>query len=369
MSEDAIRYYQRAKEYCSTSSSASGGNSMSRFNMNSNSMGMDIMGMDGSSGGGGSSGSNPASNIILSLAECGLETQESRYNKMVLNLYELKDSNPNDSIYNSKLQCARGIAYLNQGQYYLAALSFLSIKQIHFTTQFKSVLSAEDLALYGGLLGLITLNRSQIESMLEIEAWRERLELYPSLQDGIRCYMKAEYGKSLHLIHSIRNEMEMDMFLYPHIDKLWTMMREKCIVQYFQPYSSVSLVTMKESFGFDNVDEVEDIVSSLIESKRIVGAKIDGVNRTLTNMTVKGLEQRRRKIMMRRVGLMGDKLIDEVEGMILRMSCIENDIVVTHDKKSNRRNNRGGGGGGGRGGGMTYDRVIYSSDEDCDIDL
>lgn len=372
MSEDAIRYYQRAKEYCSNSSGGSGGvGSMNRSNINSSAMGMG-MGMGGTSSSTSNStisnSSNPASNIILSLAECGLETHDPKHDKMVVNLYELKDSNPNDSIYNSKLQCARGIAYLNQGRYYLAALTFLSIKQIKFTTQFRSVLSAEDVALYGGLLGLITLNRSQIESMLEIEAWRERLELYPSLQEGIRCYMKAEYGKSLHLIQSIRDVMELDIFLYPHVDTLWTMMREKCIVQYFQPYSSVSLITMKESFGFENVDEVEDIVSSLIESKRIVGAKIDGVNRTLTNMTAKGLEQRRRKMMMRRVGMMGDKLIDEVEGMILRMSCIENDIVVTDENKSNRRN-RGGGRGSGGSGGMSYDRVIYSSDEDCDIGI
>lgn len=348
MSEDAIRFYQRAKEYCS----------------NGNRTGGSVSGTSASAST-SISGSNPASDIILSLAECGLETQDKNYDKMVVNLYELKDSNPNDVIYNSKLKCARGIAHLNQGEYYLAALTFLSIKHVKFTNQFHSVLSAEDIALYGGLLGLITLDRSKIESMIQIEAWRERLELHPSLLEGIQCYMKAEYGKCLQLMQSIRDAMELDMFLYPHVDTLWNMMREKCIVQYFQPYSSVSLVNMKESFGFDDVDEVEDIVASLIESKRIVGARIDGVNRTLTTMSAKGLEQRKRKMMMRKVGMMGDRLIDEVEGMILRMSCIENDVVVVDESKSNRRNRSGR---GGMSIGTPYDRA-YSSDEDFDFDV
>jgi COP9 signalosome complex subunit 1 len=155
----------------------------------------------------------------------------------------------------------------------------------------------------------------------------------------------------------------MDIFLNPHVETLWKMMREKCIVQYFQPYLSVSLITMKESFGFDDVDEVEDVIASLIESKRIVGARIDGVNRTLTSMSVKGLERRKRKMMMSKIGMMGDKLIGEVEGMILRMSCLENNIIVTDDSKSNNRRGRGH----GRGGPMSnvpYDRVVYSSDDE-----
>jgi len=130
----------------------------------------------------------------------------------------------------------------------------------------------------------------------------------------------------------------MDLFLHSHADKLLMLMREKCIIQFFQPYSSLSLIKMKDLFGFDTVDDVEDLVASLIESKRIVGAKIDGVNKTLTRMSVHGLEQRRRKIMMRKVGLMGDRLIDEVEGMILRMSCLENEIVVVGDDDNTKNN-------------------------------
>ena len=140
-------------------------------------------------------------------------------------------------------------------------------------------------------------------------------------------------------------------------------MREKCIIQYFQPYSSVSLLSMKDTFQFSTVDDVEDVVASLIESKRIVGAKIDGVNRTVTSMSVKGLKEKKRDRMMNKVGKMGDKLIYEVEGMILRMSCIENDIVVMDRSKGGGGVRRGGlnhgVGGGGRSSG-----IMNSSDEE-----
>lgn len=342
MSSEALRYFQRAKEYCvgsmTTASNIGSNSSSSRNTMTFH---------------------HQTNDIVLSIIECALDASSSTNNKMIVNLcaeqmnYQQNDSktttannsqgapsnSDNDNHhYNSKLKCARGIVYLNEGRYNLAATTFLSIKHVSFVNQFNSILSAEDIALYGGLLGLITLDRNKIESMIEIEAWRERLELHPRLNEAIKCYMKAEYGQCLQLLQSMKHVMAMDLFLQSHADKLLMLMREKCIIQFFQPYSSLSLIKMKDLFGFDTVDDVEDLVASLIESKRIVGAKIDGVNKTLTRMSVHGLEQRRRKIMMRKVGLMGDRLIDEVEGMILRMSCLENEIVVVGDDDNTKNN-------------------------------
>ena len=336
-SETAIRYYQRAKEYCFSQSGGSG-----------------IGGGDGAS----ISATNPTNEILLSLVECCLEAQKGYYDEMVVTLIDGTSESSSDYIFNNKLKCARGIAYLNKNDYYHAATSFLSIAQIDFNNQYNSVLCAEDIALYGGILGLIVLDRNKIEALLDVEAWRERLELVPNLQDAIKCYMKADYGGCLRLMDPIKDLLIQDLFLNQHVDSLWKMMREKCILQYFQPYSSVSLITMKDSFGFANVDEVEDIVSSLIESKRLVGAKIDGVNRTLTRITAKGFERMRRQMMMKRVNVMGDRLINEVEDAVLRMSCVENNIVVLDDTK--RR-------GIGRDtvGGMMYEGIGgYSSDDE-----
>ena len=66
--------------------------------------------------------------------------------------------------------------------------------------QFNTVLSAEDLALYGGLLGLITLDRAAIERTTDVEVWRERIDVIPQLREAIRLYMKADYGGCLKLI-------------------------------------------------------------------------------------------------------------------------------------------------------------------------
>ncbi len=336
-SEEAITYFLRAKDHCSTTAtttSTTGSSSSSTAVPNS-----------------------PINEIILSMGECGLEAQKGHYDEMVVHL----STTSMDPIYTSKLKCLRGIAYLNKGEYFLAAKTFLSIVHVAFTNQYNSVLCAEDLAIYGGILGLISLDRSKIDTLLEVEAWRERLEMVPHLQDAIKCYMKADYGGCLQRMEPMKEYLIRDLFMSPHVDTLWTMMREKCILQYSQPYSTVSLIAMKDSFRFENVDEVEDVVASLIESKRLVGAKIDGVNRTLTRISAKGYEQKRRQMMMKKVGVMGDRLINEVEDMMLRISCVENDIVVRDESKGIRR-----GRSSGRNvmGAMYFESVGDSSDED-----
>jgi len=299
------------------------------------------------------------SDVTLSLAILCLEDQSY---SMVQNFREINDKNPNDWVYDSKLKCARALGYLGQGKFHDAAVSLLGVKHVDFTQQLNSVLSAEDIALYGGLLGMIMLDREDIEKMVQIEAWRERLELVPFLRDAIRCYMRAEYGECLRLVDNLKGWIMLDLFLSPHVDTLWKMMRDKCIVQYFQPYMSLSLTTMKDEFGFDSVDELEDAVALLIESNRIIGARIDGVNRTLTGMSAPGLVQKKRNMLMKKIAFTGDKLIDEVEGMILRMSCLENNIIV-QDKSSSYKSGRRGYTGG------RFDANISSDEEDHDVHM
>lgn len=241
--------------------------------------------------------------------------------------------------FGSHLQCALGLAYLAEGQFSDAAVAFGRVRVVDTTptNQLSAMLSLEDLALYGGLLGLATMDRETMSKSLDVESCRERLELIPPLRDAIRHYVRAEYGACLNLLEELRGGWGLDMYLARHADGLWRMVRDKCIIQYFAPYTSVSLETMMESFGFfDSLEEVEEVVANLIERKKIVGARIHGVNKTLSSMSVRGLERRERRAMMRKVGRMGDVLLREVEGTVLRLACLENNICVTEGKKGKK---------------------------------
>lgn len=92
-----------------------------------------------------------------------------------------------------------------------------------------------------------------------------------------------------------------------------------------------------ESFAFKSVDEAEDVVADLIEKKEIEGARIDGVKNNLNGLSTEHLERRRRRIMMRRLGRTGDGLLDEVEGMLLRMACVQKGVIVGKNGDRSRK--------------------------------
>ena len=240
-------------------------------------------------------------------------------------------------IFLSKLNAARGVAYLAEGLMKEAANSFLAVTG-ELRNDFDKVLSKEDIALYGGLAALIALDRREMGNYFSVDkngsggksgnSFRERLDIYPELRDAIQAYIRADYGKCLKLVDTLRKGWERDMYLAPQADSLWRRVRGKCLVQYFEPYSSVSLHAVMDSFAFKSVDEAEDVVADLLERKEIVGAKVDGVNRTLNASSADVLERRKRRIVVRKLGRMGDGLLDEVEDMILRMACIENGVIV-----------------------------------------
>ncbi len=80
------------------------------------------------------------------------------------------------SLFHHKLKAAQGIAYLCENKYKLAAATFTSIS-LELTNQFSSVISAEDIALYGALLGWATLDREMVCAVVMEGVFKPRLEV------------------------------------------------------------------------------------------------------------------------------------------------------------------------------------------------
>lgn len=242
------------------------------------------------------------------------------------------------AVFLSKMRIASGLSLIHEGSYRIAANKFLLIDK-DLTNQFNAVISAEDIAVYGGLLGLATLSRTEITQQIESSVFRERLELVPPLRDAIRHFVLAEYGECLKLLHTMKNEWNLDIYLARHVNELWNMIRNKCIIQYLSPYASVSLQKMMEVFGcFDSLEEVECIVANLIKNKKIVGAKIDSVDKKLLCSGVGSLERKQRRLIMRKVGRVSCTLLSDLEGTMIRLSCLENGLLVKdqHDRRRAR---------------------------------
>lgn len=251
-----------------------------------------------------------------------------------------------DPLFHQKLRAGQALAHLAEGRYLEAAKTLTSISP-ELTNQFHSVISAEDLAMYGALLGLATLDRGTLHSLVIDGVFKGRLELVPAMREALRHYSRAEYGQCLSLLqNSIRRDLLLDLHLHAHVPILLDMIRDRCIVQYFQPYSSVSLEKMGVVFGC-NAKEMESVVAKLISNGGVDGmplgdgARINALDKTLSVEGPRSVERKARRRARVKAAMMGVQFTRDAEGMILRVACMEHGIAIQSEKRSGWRN-RGG---------------------------
>ena len=93
-----------------------------------------------------------------------------------------------DTLFHQKLRAGQALAHLAEGRYHESAKMFTSISP-ELTNQFNSVISAEDLAMYGALLGLASFDRNMLHSLVIDGVFKARLEVryfYESLRMDVR---------------------------------------------------------------------------------------------------------------------------------------------------------------------------------------
>ena len=71
------------------------------------------------------------------------------------------------------------------------------------------------------------------------------------------------YGQCLKLLQEMKDNLMLDMYLAPHINTLFSMIRNRGLIQYFSPYSSADLHKMANSFN-TTVTELENELMKLI---------------------------------------------------------------------------------------------------------
>jgi len=81
-----------------------------------------------------------------------------------------------DPLFHQKLRAAQALAHLAEGRYSESARGFASVSP-ELTNQFCTVISAEDLAMYGSLLGLATMDRGMLHELVIDGVFKGRLEV------------------------------------------------------------------------------------------------------------------------------------------------------------------------------------------------
>ena len=150
----------------------------------------------------------------------------------------------------------------------------------------RAVLSANDCAVYGALTALATFDRSSIQSQLldSSATFRQFLELEPHLRRAMTSFVSSKYTQCLRTLEQYRADWLCDVYLQRHVENIFTFIRRKCIVEYFKPFSAVTIESMAEAFGSGTgPKDVETMTDELVMmiSSRELDARIDAVGKRL----------------------------------------------------------------------------------------
>lgn len=178
----------------------------------------------------------------------------------------------------TRLKCAGGLADLMTRKYKAAAKQFLEASLDH--CECPDLMSPNSVAIYGGLTALATFDRTELlKQVISSSQFKLFLELEPQLREVLQCFYDSRYGQCLKLLENMKDNLLLDLYLAPHIQTLFSMIRNRGLVQYFSPYISADLPKMAHSFN-TTIPNLENELMKLILDGSIQ-ARIDSHNRVL----------------------------------------------------------------------------------------
>ncbi|KZT26058.1 G protein pathway suppressor 1 [Neolentinus lepideus HHB14362 ss-1] len=229
--------------------------------------------------------------------------------------------------YQTKLDFAMALSQLGQGLYDKAAHSFLKLgPSAKFDDWAGKLVAPGDIAICGTLCALASMSRSAIKSrVLENETFGVYIEHEPYVRDIVEAYMSNRFKVVLELLERFSTRHYLDIYLSSHVHDLTNLIRNRAIVLYFQPFSTIKLDRMSTVFGW-SVDEVERQVVSLIQSGEIQG-RVDSQNKIL-----KAKQMDSRAQLFAKALKAGSEMQSANRKLLLRMRLQQADLVVKPPK-------------------------------------
>ena len=180
-----------------------------------------------------------------------------------------------DEALKPKIDVTIGLSYLYSSNYLDATRAFLRVPS---TISWPEVISPNDVAIYGGLCALASMDRQTLKSeVLENTEFRNALELEPNVKRAIAAFYGAKYNTCLGILEGYKNDYLLDWHLQRHVDDIYERIRRKSVVQYFVPFSTVTLGAMAEAFGSSEEEMEKELVGMI--GRGTLGARIDTQNR------------------------------------------------------------------------------------------
>ena len=231
-----------------------------------------------------------------------------------------------------KAQAAMGLQQMCSGDYRDAALNFLNTEPT-LGDSYSDVLTSNDVAVYGGLCALASMSRTELQTkVIENANFRTFLELEPHIRRAISFFCASKYSQCLEILESYRADYLLDLYLQPHVNEIYKRVRTKSIVQYFQPFSRVTLESMEKMFGQSSTAQgaVNGDASQLFRNELITLIESGKLNARIdleTNVLV-AKESNPRAEMQREAEKMVDNFIREARLKLIRLNALNAGLEV-----------------------------------------
>ncbi|KAF2461230.1 26S proteasome subunit RPN7-domain-containing protein [Lineolata rhizophorae] len=146
----------------------------------------------------------------------------------------------------------------------------------------RAILTPNDVALYGGLCALMGMDRAQLraEVLSGGAPFRQFLELEPHLRRAITLFCGSKYAACLEILESFRPDWLCDVYMHDHVGQIIAHVREKSVVEFFQPFSCVTFDELARTFVPPPGVKIEDELVDMIQ-RGALPARIDLVDRLL----------------------------------------------------------------------------------------
>jgi COP9 signalosome complex subunit 1 len=193
---------------------------------------------------------NHITSMLFKMVNVGVERGD--WLSVQSNVHRLRNSlsKPDDAAKNeSKISAAWALSQMQQGSYLEAANAFLSIPP-DLNDQYNEIISANDIAVYGGLCALASMNRDELQrNVLESQSFRNFLELEPHIRRAIAFFCNFKFRSCLDILDAYQPDYLLDIHLQRFIPQLYKRIRTKSIEQYMLPFSRVNLDSMAKIFA------------------------------------------------------------------------------------------------------------------------
>jgi len=234
---------------------------------------------------------------------------------------------------------------MSASNYYDAANAFLMV-DAGIANSLSDTISPNDVAIYGGLCALASMDRIELQkNVLESSSFRTYLELEPHIRRAISFFVNSRYSACLSILEGYRNDYLLDIYLHDLVSEIYYRIRSKSIVQYFIPFSCVTLDSLEEAFGTPGEPIEKELITMI--KRGALEARLDTVNRTLVS-----LPSAPRATLQQRTVDSAKSYEREMRQRLLRMNIINAELEVRGPPKK--------GGQAGHNNSAMMDDLVYS---------